>query len=88
MSAAGRALQSRASRAGSWLADLAQGGNASENTKTPKVILETILERGQTTFGNHPTFGNVIGVRLPNESRAWWKEYGEFIGYLERYTPK
>jgi RHS repeat-associated protein len=88
VSAAGRALQSHASRAGSWLADLAHGGNAAENTKAAKGILEMILERGQTTFGNHPTFGNVIRVRLPDGSGAWWKENGEFIGYLERYTPK
>jgi RHS repeat-associated protein len=88
VSAAGRALQSHASRAGSWLADLAQGGNAVENNKVAQGVLEMILNRGQTTLGTHPTFGNVIRVRLPDGSGAWWKENGEFIGFLERYTPQ
>ena len=88
VSAAGRALQSHASRAGSWLADLAQGGKAADNNKVAKGVLKMILDRGQTTLGTHPTFGNVIRVRLPDGSGAWWKESGEFIGFLERYTPQ
>jgi hypothetical protein len=81
-------LQSHAARAGSWLAGLAEGGNAAANTKAAKGVLGMVLERGQTTLGKHPTFGDVIRVRLPDGSGAWWRENGEFIGFLERYTPQ
>jgi hypothetical protein len=33
-------------------------------------------------------FGTVIKVRRLDGSGAWWKETGEFIGFLERYPPK
>jgi RHS repeat-associated protein len=87
VSAAGRALQSHASRGG-WLADLAQAGNAAANTKVAKGVLQTILARGQTTLEKHPTFGSVFKVRLPDGSGAWWAQNGKFIGFLERYTPR
>ena len=42
---------------------------------------------GQVTTGVHPDFGNIIAVRLPDGRGALWTAGGEFITFLERYTP-
>ena len=40
------------------------------------------------TYAAHKVFGNVIKVRRADGSGAWFRENGEFIGFLERYTPR
>jgi RHS repeat-associated protein len=88
VSAAGRALQSHASRAGSWLADLAQGGNAAANTAAARKALLEILQSGQVTTASHKVWGDVVYVRLSDGRGAVWTAGGEFITFLERYSPK
>jgi RHS repeat-associated protein len=88
VSAAGRALQSHASRAGSWLAELAQGGNAAANTAAARKALLEILQSGQVTTASHKVWGDVVYVRLSDGRGAVWTAEGEFITFLERYSPK
>jgi hypothetical protein len=33
-------------------------------------------------------FGNVVSVRRADGAGFWFKESGQFIGFLERYTPR
>jgi RHS repeat-associated protein len=84
VSAAGSALQSHASRAGSWLEGLAHGGNAAKNTDARKALNE-ILTFGQATTYLHNVFGQVISVRLPDGRGALWDIRGNFITFLEGY---
>ena len=87
LSDVGHALQKHSVRDGSWLEGMASGGNAWQNTKTGADLLGQILEDGTATLANHPDFGEVIKVRLPDGAGAWWNASGKFIGFLERYTP-
>ena len=87
-SVAGAALQAHATRAGSWLAQLAQGGSAAKNAAAAEGAITNILQNGTSTIGTHKVFGEVIRVRLADGAGAWWKTSGEFIGFLERYTPR
>ena len=40
------------------------------------------------TYATHKVFGRVIKVRRADGSGVWFREHGEFIGFLERYTPR
>ena len=40
------------------------------------------------TYATHKLFWDVIKVRRTDGSGAWFREHGEFIGFLERYTPR
>ena len=87
-SAAGRALQSHASREGSWLAGRVAGGNATANTAAARQALSEVVAGGKTVRYTHNVFGDVIEVRLPDGAGARWNADGTFIGFLERYTPR
>ena len=39
-------------------------------------------------YAIHKIFGDVIKVRRTDGSGVWFRENGEFIGFLERYTPR
>ena len=53
---------------------------------TEKSVLHDPLST--VTYTTHKVFGNVMKVRQMNSSGAWFRETGEFIGFLERYTPR
>ena len=53
VSAAGRALQSHAARAGSWLAGLAEAGDADANTAAARKELVALLESGRVMSAVH-----------------------------------
>jgi len=88
VSPVGRALQKHAARSESAFAGAS--GNAAENTERGAAYLQEILESPEqaTSVSTHKVFGDVIKVRLPDGSGAWFKANGEFIGFLERYTLK
>jgi hypothetical protein len=86
ISEAGRALQSHATRAGSWLKGLAEGGNASANTAAARRVLDEILQSGNVAFSKHKVWGNIMSVRLKDGRGAVWTEDGDFITFLERYS--
>jgi hypothetical protein len=50
--------------------------------------MQQLLGEGQVTTATHPVFGSVIRVRRADGAGFWFKESGEFIGFLERYTPR
>lgn len=59
------------------------------NTRAGAELLKEVLSKGQVSHAVHPTFGNVIKVRLPDGAGFWFNEStGELIGALERYTPR
>ncbi|MBU1218229.1 hypothetical protein KKF34_14335 [Myxococcota bacterium] len=74
-------------RPNSWLSGISKTGNAATNSQAAEKLIINILDNGTMTQGYHKVFGNVIKVRLPNGAGAWWKSSGEFIGFLERFTP-
>jgi hypothetical protein len=84
---AGSALQSHAARAGSWLAPYL-GRTGAANSEAAAGLINTILRNGTVSTKVHPTFGNVISVRMSNGAGIWFKESGEWIGFLERYTTR
>jgi hypothetical protein len=43
---------------------------------------------GKVIRAKHKVWGDVIYVRLADGKGAVWKATGEFISFLERYTPK
>ena len=88
VSPVGRALQKHAARPESAFAGAS--GNGAENTERGAAYLQEILESPEqaTSVSTHKVYGDVIKVRLPDGSGAWFKVNGEFIGFLERYTPK
>jgi RHS repeat-associated protein len=88
VSAAGRALASHATRAASWLAGLAEAGNGAANTAAARKALGPILESGQVTTMVHKVWGPVVTVRLPDGRGAVWTAKGEFVTFLDGYTPK
>lgn len=75
-------------RAGSWLAGLGHGGKAARNAAAAEAVILNILENGTATVSNHEVFGEVVQLRLADGAGAWSKTTGEFIGFLERYTPR
>ena len=85
---AGRALQKHSTRTGSWFEGKAFAGDHAKNAESARRIIADLLERGGTSEGSHPTFGAVIKIRFTNGAGAWWKKTGEFIGFLEPYTPR
>jgi len=87
VSEAGRALQSHASRVGSWLKSLPAAGNAAQNTTAARQALLEILADGQAVEETHPVWGDIIKVRLADGAGAVWKIDGTFITFLERYSP-
>lgn len=86
VSEAGRALQSHAMRAGSWLKGLAQGGSGAANTSAARQALSEILEGGNASFSTHKVWGDVMSVRLSDGRGAVWTVDGKFITFLERYS--
>ncbi len=86
--AAGRALQKHATREGSWLRHMGHGGNHTRNAAAARRIIDRILNQGTVTTATHRRFGEVIKIRLANGAGAWWKANGDFIGFLERFTPR
>jgi RHS repeat-associated protein len=79
VSEAGRALQSHAARAGSWLAGLAEGGNAAANTAAARRVLDEILRSGNVSFSKHKVWGDIMSVRLKDGrcrvDRGWRFHY-------------
>ena len=65
-------------------------GDAARNTTVGRQYLVDILNDPlcTVTYATHKVFGNVIKVRRTDGSGAWFRENGEFIGFLERYTPR
>lgn len=65
-------------------------GDAARNTAVGRQYLVDILNDplGTVIYATHKAFGNVIKVRRMDGSGAWFRENGEFIGFLERYTPR
>jgi RHS repeat-associated protein len=88
VSAAGSALQSHATRAGSWLAGLSKGGSAAANTAAARKVLAEVLQDGTATRYVHKVWGEVIEVRLADGRGAVWLADGTFKTFLEAYTPK
>jgi len=86
VSLAGTALQSHATRAGSWLSGLARGGNGAANTAAARKALEEVLESGKVSYYTHKAWGDVISIRLPDGRGAIWSAEGTFITFLERYS--
>lgn len=84
----GRALQKHAARPGS--AFTGATGNANSNTALGEQYLKEILDNPDSvvSYHEHPVFGKVVKIRQPDGLGAWFKETGEFIGFLERYTVK
>jgi filamentous hemagglutinin len=84
----GRALQKHAVRSGS--AFVGATGDAAQNTAIGRQYLMDILNDplSTVTFATHKVFGNVIRVRRTDGSGVWFRENGELIGFLERYTPR
>jgi hypothetical protein len=84
----GRALQKHAARPRGAFAGTT--GDAARNTAVGRRYLLDILNDPlrTVTYATHKVFGNVIKVRRPDGSGAWFRENGEFIGFLERYTPR
>ena len=84
----GRALQKHAARPGS--AFTGATGNAAHNTAVGRQYLLNILDDPTSTVSHaqHPVFGNVVKVRRTDGSGFWFKENGEFIGFLEKYLPR
>ena len=85
VSPAGRALQKHASR--KVTAFSGATGNALNNTKIAKGYLEKILGDGLASIEIDAVYGRVLEVRLSNGVGAKFKANGEFIGWLEAYTP-
>ncbi|HEX6904369.1 MAG TPA: Ig-like domain-containing protein [Thermoanaerobaculia bacterium] len=83
----GRSLQSHSTRRGSWLEGLASG-DAKQNTAVGRQLMEGLIKEGDVTTATHKEFGNVVKVRRSDGAGFWFKESGEFIGFLERYTPR
>jgi streptogramin lyase len=79
----GRALQKHAARPGS--AFTGATGNAQNNTARGRQYLEAVLDHPESVVTNqeHPVFGKVVKVRTPDGQGVWFKESGEFIGFLE-----
>jgi hypothetical protein len=67
---------------------LASTGNAQANTATGHQLLKELMAQGKVTAATHPVFGNVVSVRRADGAGFWFKESGQFIGFLERYTPR
>ena len=88
VTAAGRALQKHAARAGSWLANAGRGGNAAANAAAADRIILDVLEKGAVSTATHPVFGDVVRMRLADGAGIWFRNDGEFIGFLERYTSR
>ena len=86
VSDAGRALQSHAARAGSWLTGLAHGGSGAANTAAARKVLAEILQSGDASFSTHKIWGNIMSVRLKDGRGAVWTADGQFITFLERYS--
>ena len=65
-------------------------GDAARNTVLGRQYLVAILNDplSTVTYATHKVFGNVIKVRRTDGSGVWFRENGEFIGFLERYTPR
>jgi hypothetical protein len=86
--AAGRALQKHSDRPGSWLEGLGHGGDGAKNAAAARPIIREILDHGSVTTAIHKVYGPIVKVRLSDGAGAWWKSNGEFIGFLERFTPR
>lgn len=82
----GRALQKHAARPGSFFTGAT--GNAQSNTALGEQYLKEILANPDSvvSYHEHPIFGKVVKIRQPDGHGAWFKETGEFIGFLERYN--
>jgi hypothetical protein len=84
----GRALQKHAARPGGAFTGATD--DAAHNTAMGRQYLMDILNDPSSTviYATHKVFGNVIKVRRTDGSGVWFRENGEFIGFLERYTPR
>jgi hypothetical protein len=82
----GRALQKHSARPGTAFPGAT--GNAAANTRLGATYLDEILTGNPAvTTTTHPIFGDVTKVRLPDGRGVWFRQNGELIGLLERYTP-
>lgn len=86
VSPVGRALQKHAARPGS--AFTGATGNAQQNTARGRALLRELLDDPNVavTHQNHNVFGPVVKLRAPDGHGAWFKQDGDFIGFLERYS--
>jgi hypothetical protein len=84
----GRALHKHAARPRGAFAGAT--GDAARNTAVGRQYLVDVLNDplSTVTSATHKVFGNVVKVRRTDGSGVWFRENGEFIGFLERYTPR
>ncbi len=87
VTAVGRAIQRHAVRPGSFFR---AGKNAAENAQIGANFVESLLTNPSAAvsrFG-HQVHGAVVNVRLPSGVGAQFGKAGNFIGLLERFTPR
>jgi hypothetical protein len=86
-SRAGRSFQSHAfgsNRSGIYYGE--KTGDAKQNTLQAARFLNTILngKSADIRMYNHPAYGDIIEIQLPNRLGARWKNNGNFfIGFIE-----
>ena len=85
LSPVGRAIQKHAARPGRFFQ---AGRSAAENTAIGERFLGSVLEAGNVTRSTHNVFGAIMDVRFPSGAGARFSEAGDFIGLLERFTPR
>ena len=88
MNPVARAMQKHAVRPGSWLARFAAVRTPVERTEIGRQLIQDTLETGDVSAKDHPEYGDVVRVRGPDGSGIWFTANGDFIGFLERYTPR
>ena len=85
LSPIGSAIQSHATRPGTFFQ---AGRSAADNTAIGERFLGSVLETGTITRSTHGVFGSIMDVRLASGAGVRFTEAGEFIGLLERFTPR
>jgi len=85
LSPVGRAIQKHAARPDSFFQ---AGRSAAENTAFGERFLASVLETGNVSRSSHSVFGSIMDVRLPSGAGARFSEAGDFIGLLERFSPR
>lgn len=80
---AGRALDKHGNRPGSVFPKAT--GNQEMKNMQGQAQLDTILNHPESIIKqhNHPKYGNIIDVRIPNDKGVRFSELGEFIMFLE-----
>ena len=86
LTAVGRALQKHAARPGGSY--FAATTNSAQNARAGAGFLRFLFRAGIASTFEHPVYGSIVRVRLPNGAGAQFTKAGKFIGLLEPYTPR